>query len=627
MRRSMLPRFSLPLALGATACLPLALFAGTTTPQKSVGWQSVGNDAGGQRYSELDQINRRNVKQLELAWTYSTGETNGNTIECTPIVVDNVMYVTTPSPKVKIVALDASTGKELWKHDPKIGEVKSRIVASGGVNRGLAYWGDPRPTGPKRILFGAADGRLIALDAATGKPAPEFGENGIDLRAGSERDLANLSYGITSAPAVFEDNVIVGFSVGEGPGAAAPGDVRAFNIRTGKQAWRFRTVPAPGEFGHDTWSKESWKERGGANAWGGFTIDDKRGIVFCGTGSPSFDFFGGDRPGTNLFGNCVLAIDARTGLRLWHFQVVRHDLWDYDNPCPPVVTTITQGLQKLDVVAQVTKTGNCWILNRLNGKPVFGAEERAVPPSITIGEAAQPKQIFPLKPPAFSKQHFGPNDVTNISKEASDYVLKKLLLLRSGAIFTPPSLRGTVTTPGFHGGATWSGASVDPETGILYVNNNNVPNVTTLTQDADGKWGHAGYGRFEDQDKYPAIKPPWGQLTAIDLNEGNLLWQSVLGEYPELTAKGVPQTGTESFGGTIVTKGGLVFIGGTKDEKMHAFDKTTGKLVWDYKLPAGGYATPCTYMVNGKQYVVIAAGGGGKLGTKTGDKYVAFALK
>jgi quinoprotein glucose dehydrogenase len=618
--------YSLPLAICATLSLPLALLAGGTPP-KSMGWENVGNDKGGQRYSELDQINRRNVKDLQLAWTYSAGESNSNTIECTPIVVDGVMYVTTPSPKVKIAALDAATGKELWRHDPRVGDVKSRLIASGGVNRGLAYWGDARPDGPKRILFGSADGRLIALDARTGKPAPEFGETGIDLRAGSDRDLTNLPYGITSAPAVFEDHVIVGFSVGEGPGPAAPGDVRAFNIRTGKEAWRFRTVPARGELGSETWEKEGWKERGGANAWGGFTVDDKRGIVYCGTGSPAFDFFGGDRPGQNLFGNCVLAIDARTGKRLWHFQVVRHDLWDYDNPCPPVVTTIRQGEQKRDVVAQVTKVGVCWILDRVSGKPIFGAEERAVPPSITGGEAAWPTQPFPVRPPAFSKHYFGPEDVTNISKESHDYVLAKLRQLRSGSIFTPPSLRGTVTTPGFHGGATWSGASTDAETGILYVNNNNVPNITTLTQDAEGRWGHAGYARFEDQNKYPAIKPPWGQLTAIDLNEGSIRWQVPLGEYPELTAKGVPQTGTENFGGTIVTKGGLVFIGGSRDEKLHAFDKTTGKLLWEYKLPYGGYATPCTYMANGKQYVVIAAGGGGKLGTKAGDQYVAFALK
>lgn len=617
------------LIAGSLALVPLGLRA-ADGPTRSVDWPNVGNDKGGQRYSTLDQINRKNVGSLQVAWTYKTGDANpaaNTTIECTPLVVDGVMYLTTANPKVKVVALDAGTGSEIWKFDPRVGEVKSRLIASGGVNRGVAYWSDGRPNGPKRILFGGADGRLISLDANTGKPDPAFGTGGeVDLREGMDRDLSQLPYGPTSAPAIFEDNVVMGFSVGEGPGPAAPGDVRAFNVRTGKEVWRFRTVPKPGDFGGDTWDEESYQDRGGANAWGGFTLDSRRGIVFCGTGSPAFDFFGGDRKGQNLFGNCVLALDARTGQRLWHFQVVHHDLWDYDNPCPPVVTTIQDGERKRDVVAQVTKTGHVWVLDRLNGKPVFGMEERNVPSAITAGEAAWPTQPFPLKPPAIAKQFFGPEEVTNLSPEAREDVLTRLRQLRSGAIFTPPSLRGTVTLPGFHGGANWSGASVDPETGILYVNSNNIPNVTTLTQDASGKWGHAGYSRFRDKDGYPAIKPPWGNLTAVDLNRGEFAWQIVFGEYPALKAKGAPPTGTESFGGTIVTAGGLVFIGGTMDEKFHAYDKTTGKLLWEYQLPAGGYANPCTYSVKGKQYVVIAAGGGGKLATKSGDTFVAFAL-
>jgi quinoprotein glucose dehydrogenase len=590
----------------------------------------VGNDKAGQRYSALDQINRKNVGGLKVAWTYNTGDSNASantTIECTPIVVDGMMYLTTANPKVKVVALDPATGKELWKFDPRVGEAKSKIVTSGGVNRGVAYWSDGRPTGPRRILFAGADGRLISLDAKTGRPDPAFGEGGeVDLRAGMERDLSKLAYGCTSAPAVFEDNVILGFSVGEGPGPSAPGDVRAFNIRTGKEAWRFHTVPQPGEAGHETWSGDGWKERGGTNAWSGFTVDQRRGIVYCGLGSPAFDFFGGDRAGQNLYGNCTLALDARTGQRLWHFQTVHHDLWDYDLPCPPVVTTIREGEGHRDVVAQVTKTGFCWILDRLNGKPVFGFEERPVPSTITQGEAAWPTQPFPLKPPALCRQLFTPEDVTTRTREVHDEVMSRFRQARSGSIYTPPSLRGTVQLPGPHGGANWSGASADPETGLLYVNTNNIPNIMTLTQDASGKWGITGYNRFQDTDNYPAIKPPWGLLTAVDLNEGKIAWQVPLGDYPELKAHGMTGTGTESFGGTIVTGGGLVFIAGTMDEKIHAFDKTNGKLLWEAQLPAGGYATPCTYSAKGKQYVVIAAGGGGKLGTRSGDSYVAYAL-
>jgi quinoprotein glucose dehydrogenase len=625
-----------PVLSALFACLTLALAAlagaggvaySAAAPSRDVEWPSTGNDKGGQRFSELREINRENVSRLRVEWTFATGDAagdNGSTIECTPIVVNGVMYVTTASRKTHVVALDAATGKQRWRFDPQLG--RRHQIAQLGVNRGVAYWEDPRPTGPKRIFLGTADGRLISLDAATGRPAPEFGNAGeVDLRAGQERNLKDLPYGVTSPPAVFEDTVILGFGTGEGPGPAAPGDIRAFDARSGKEVWRFRTVPRPGEFGNETWEGDSWKDRGGANAWGGFTLDARRGIVYCGTGSPTFDFYGGDRKGANLFGNCVLALDARTGLRLWHFQVVRHDLWDYDLPCPPVVTTIKQGEQKVDVVAQVTKTGNCWVLNRLNGRPLFGVEERAVPASITEGEAAHPTQIFPLKPPAFSRQRFSFEDVTDISPVSRAHVLERLKQARAGVIFTPPSQRGTVVLPGFHGGANWSGAAVDPETGTLYVNSNNVPNLGRLEK-KDGRWGHAGYNQFRDQDGYPAVKPPWGQLTAIDLAAGEFRWQIPLGEYPELKARGIPQTGTETFGGAIVTAGGLVFIAGTKDERFHAFDKRTGKLLWEVQLPAGGYATPCTYSAGGRQFVVIAAGGGGKLRTKSGDQFVAFAL-
>lgn len=592
-------------------------------------WPDTGGDKGRMRYSPLTQINRGNVKRLEVAWTYHTRDAGkGTTIECTPIVVEGVMYVT--SARAQVIALDAVTGKERWKFDPYAAITKSYPIASGNVNRGVAYWSDGKRRGARRILHGTADGRLICLDARTGKPDLRFGEKGeVDLRSGIDRDLSRLPYGVTSAPAVYKDRVILGFSVGEGPGPAAPGDIRAFDVRTGREAWRFHSVPRPGEFGSDTWEGSSGKERGGANAWGGISVDTKRGIVFAGLGSPAFDFYGGDRKGANLFANCAVALDARTGKRLWHFQAVRHDLWDYDLPTPPVVVTVRQGGRMREAVAQVTKTGYVFLLDRLTGKPLFGVEERAVPASDVPGEQASPTQVFPRKPPPFARQHLRADDITDISPEAHAYVRQKRATLRAGSIFTPPSLQGTINLPGFHGGATWSGASFDPTTGILYVNGNNIPWVAALTKKEGSEepdYGFAGYVRFTDKEGYPAIKPPWGNLTAIDLNRGEFVWQVTLGAYPELTARGIPPTGTENFGGTIVTAGGLVFIGGTKDEKFHAFDKATGRLLWEHQLEAGGYATPCTYAVNGRQFVVIAAGGGGKLETRSGDSFVAFAL-
>jgi quinoprotein glucose dehydrogenase len=597
---------------------------------KSSDWPNVGNDKGGARYSTLTQINRTSVKDLQVAWTYNTGDADpkrGTTIECAPIVIDGVMYITTVS--TKVVALNAETGKELWKFDPFAPGMKlSGPIVSGGVNRGVAYWTDGK--GSERILLGAPDGRLISLDAKTGKPDPAFGTEGIlDMREGLEGDMKRHPYGPTSPPAVFENLVIVGYSASEGPRPGAPGDVRAFDVRTGKQVWRFHTVPRPGEYGNETWPSNGWQNRSGVNAWGGYTVDEKRGIVFAGLGSAAFDFYGADRKGDNLFANSTIALDARTGKRLWHFQTLHHDLWDHDLPCPPVLGTIKQNGRSRDIAAQVTKTGFCYVFDRVTGKPIFDIEERPVPQSDVPGEYSAATQPVPVKPPPFARHNVGEEDVTDISPEARQEVMKLFRSLKAGAIFTPPSLSGTITVPGFHGGATWSGASFDPTTGYLYVNSNNMPNVTKITPppstDPTG-YGFDGYNRFLDKDGYPGIKPPWGLLTAIDLNKGEFAWQVVLGEFPELTARGIPPTGTENFGGTIVTAGGLVFIGGTMDEKFHAFDKATGKLLWDFKLPAGGYATPCTYSVNGRQFVAIAAGGGGKLRTKSGDAFVAFAL-
>jgi quinoprotein glucose dehydrogenase len=580
----------------------------------STEWANVGNDKGGMRYSALKQINKGNVKGLKVAWTYNTRDhdpNGGTTLECTPIMIEGILYITTV--KMHVVALDAATGKELWRFDPK----------SGGVNRGVAYWTDGVK---KRIIVAFQNGFMFSLDAKTGELDPAFGEGGVlNLKVGLEPDAARFGYGCSSAPGICKDYIILGFLSSEvGPGA--PGDIRAFDVRTGKEAWRFHTVPRPGEFGYDTWPANAWRDRGGANNWSGVTIDEKNGIVFCGTGSAASDFFGGDRLGNNLFANCTLALDANTGKRLWHFQTLHHDLWDHDLPCPPVLCTVKQGGKLVEAVAQPTKTGWLFVFDRRTGKPIHEVKEVPVAASDIPGEVASPTQPQPVKPPPFSKQTFTLDDVTNISPDAKTYVSDKLKGYRYGTAYEPPSIKGSVITPGFHGGATWSGASFDPTSGLLFVNSNNTPYICTLQQDATLGYNFTGYNYFRDKEGYSAIKPPWGNLTAIDVSKGTIAWQVVLGEFPELTAKGIPQTGTENFGGTIVTAGGLVFIGGTMDEKFRAFDSKTGKTAWEFKLPAGGYATPSTYMLNGKQYVVIACGGGGKLRTPAGDAYVAFAL-
>jgi glucose dehydrogenase len=603
---------------------------------RTVDWQQVRGDQGGMRYSSLAQITRDNVRDLQVAWTYHTGDADParrTTIECTPIIVDGVMYVTTV--KGKAVAVDAATGREQWVFDPFADPTiaaaiasKVRPIAANGVNRGVAWWSDPR-TKRGHIFLGTADGRVISLDAKTGTPDSTFGTKGVlDLRTGLDRDLSGLQYGVTSAPAVFEDLVIVGVALDEGH-VSAPGDIRAFDARTGRERWRFHTVPRPGEIGHDTWSGTSWRDRGGVNAWSGFTIDERRGLVFAGLGSAAFDFFGGDRLGDNLFANSTLALDARTGRRVWHFQTVRHDIWDMDLPSPPALVTVTHAGKRIDAAAQVTKTGFVFLFDRETGKPLFDVIDRAVPASDIPGERAAPTQPVPTRPPALVRQTFTAADLSTRTPEIAQELRERFGAARPGATFTPPSSNGTVTIPGLLGGANWSGASFDPASGLLFVNVNTLPYILTL-QPAKPDAGHPfeikGYTHFRDRDGYPAIAPPWGTLVAVDLNAGTIKWQKTLGAYPELVAKGLAATGTENIGGTIVTAGGLVFVGATKDARFRAFDATSGDVLWEQTLEAGGYATPATYAVDGRQFVVIAAGGGGKMQTPSGDAFVAFAL-
>jgi quinoprotein glucose dehydrogenase len=589
-------------------------------------WPNVGNDKGAMRYSQLTEINRSNVKNLKVAWTYHTGDSNeSTTIECIPIVIDGMMYLTTPG--VRVVALNAATGREVWKYDPYLEPKMPRQRYSSDVNRGVAYWTDGTKS---RIILGHTAGLLISLDAKTGKTDPAFGTGGVvDLRENMGRDLSKLTYGPTSAPAIYKDTIILGLACGEGPGFEAPGDVRAFNVRTGKEVWRFHTIPVPGEFGNETWENGSWATHGAANAWGGATVDEKHALVFVGTGSAAGDFYGGDRLGDNLFANCVIALDAKTGKRVWHFQTIHHDISDHDLPTYPNLVSVNHGGKKIEAVAQLTKTGYVYVFDRLTGKPLFHVEERPVPPSDLPGERAASTQPVPVKPPPYARQYITESDLTDISPEAHDEALKQFRTYRSEGPFVPPSFQGSITVPGLLGGANWSGGSFDPTTGILYVNSNNLPYVLKLEKNPEGSqypYKFMGYTHFVDKDNHPAIKPPWGLLTAIDLNKGSFAWQVPLGDFPDLKAKGIAGYGCDNFGGTIVTAGGLVFIGATKDEMFHAFDKSTGKMLWEYKLPAGGYATPCTYSVDGRQYVVIAAGGRGKAETKSGDSFVAFAL-
>jgi quinoprotein glucose dehydrogenase len=628
----------IPLLVGVFVSLSTVFLSSRNhAAQLSVAWPFVGGDANGSRYSELSQINTRNVKDLQLAWEFHTGglKPGSNTaIQCTPIVVDGVMYLT--GVDLTVFALEPATGKELWRFNPQ------RTRELGLRNRGLAYWSGtaPRPGGgsekAERIILAIPDGKMFSLDAKTGKLDPRFGIEGVvNLRDGIERDIEKTTYGASAAPAIYygkgQDLIIVGFSVSEGY-VSAPGDIRAFDVRTGKQVWRSISVPKPGEAGHDTWLNEGWKDRGGTNAWSGVRVDQKNGIVFAGLGSPNYDWYGGDRPGDNLYGNCVISLDAKTGKRIWHHQIVRHDLLDYDNPTAPLIATIKKDGKNIDVVVQGTKTGYLWVFEHKTGKPLWGVEEREVPKSTVPGEWTAAKQPFPVLPPALVRQGFSEKEVTNVSPESTAYIKERIKSqnLQYRGMYTPPSLEGTIFMPGYHGGATWSGVAYDPTTNWAYVNVNDMACLVGLkpSQTRPGMYEINGerFGIFKDQNGLPGVKPPWGYMMSVDLAKGEIKWKKPFGTWPGAEKFGLKDTGTENFGGAIVTAGGLVFIGSTMDAMFHVFDKTTGEKLWEYKLPAAGYAQPMTYSIAGRQYVVIACGGGGKPGSPTGDSYVAFAL-
>ena len=674
-------------------------------------WPHYLGDPATTQYSALTQLDTANVHLLTPAWSYASGDLdslNRSQIQCNPLVIDGILYGT--NPQLKAFALDAATGEELWTFDPA---VFNDELLGMGTNRGLSYWTD----GKQQRIYYPAGPYLYALNAEAGTRVQGFGENGrVDLHTGLG-EAASEQFVISTSPGIlFENLIIMGGRVSEDIGAA-PGHLRAFDIHTGALRWMFRTLPEG--------------SGGGANAWAGMSLDHQRGVVYVPTGSASYDFYGGDRPGDNLYANCVLALDARTGEKKWHYQTVHHDLWDRDHPATPVLLTVNHGGKEVDAVAQVTKGGYLFLLDRDTGEPLFPVEERPFPVTDLVGETSSPTQPIPVLPPAFTRQTLTEEDLYPFDSVMNREARELLAESRYGGPFIPPSKQGTILFPGFDGGAEWGGAAYSPSDRLFFVNANEMPwmlkmnpvdplagghpgqvaytiacqachgsdlrgggvfqspsllglaarldgptisrtilkgkgsmpafnwleaeQVSDITdwlltletaavvdaavpiaetqdkKEAGGKgaWPHPyimdGYKRLKTSDGHPMTAPPYGTLSAIDLDEGAIRWQVPLGEYPDLVARGIRSTGSENYGGPVATAGGVVFIAATLDEKLRAFRSRDGKLLWEAPLPAAGYATPAVYAVAGKQYVVVACGGG-KLGTPSGDRYVAFAL-
>jgi len=670
-------------------------------------WKEYNGDGARSHYSTLSQINLKNVSGLKVAWTYSSGGAdtiaNRTQLQCNPIIIDGILYGVSAS--TQAFAINAATGAELWK---------TNVTDNGGTtSRGVTYWSEGEE---KRIFFGAGKW-LYALNATTGKPIQSFGDNGrLDLTIDIERPGAD-GYVLSNTPnTVYKNLIIVGTRVNESE-TALLGDVRAFDALTGKKIWTFHTIPQQGEFGYKTWlNQPARKNIGGANAWTAMAIDRKRGIVYVPTGSAAYDFYGGNRPGNNLFANSLLALDAATGKRLWHYQLVHHDIWDRDPPSPPNLLTITVKGKKIDAVSLVTKQGQVFVFDRVTGKPVFPIPEKtfssvgAVP-----GERPSPTQPIPTLPEPFTRQGFTEKDLSPFVADR-DSIVAIIRKSKTGHPYIPIGFERTIFFPGTDGGAQWGGSATDPD-GIMYVPAKEIPvytslvhkqkssdkqltgnklyqlycaachgadrlgnhdgsypslvgidkrmtdpqihqllikgrgmmpslahiseaerkgvvdyimnrgNTNTITSTNKSKvpYQHTGYNRWYDRNGYPISNPPWGTLTAIDMNTGKRRWQIALGEYEELSKKGIPPTGTDNYGGPLVTSSGLIFIAASRDAHLRAIDKSTGQIVWSAQLPAAGYASPSTYSIDGKQYVVIACGGG-KLNTKSGDKYVAFSL-
>ena len=565
-------------------------------------WNDYGGGADSSQYSALTQINRGNVSRLQVAWTYPTGD--GNTYLFNPVVVDGVMYVLAKNNS--IVALDAVTGRELWLHENPRGRI---------TTRGINYW-ESRDRSERRLLFSHND-LLQAIDARTGKSIPTFGVNGaVDLREGLDRDPSKLRVQSGTPGKVFDDLIILGSATNQ-EYDSAPGDIRAFDVRSGKIVWTFHTVPRPGEFGHDTWPADAWKTVGGANAWAEMSIDERRGIVYIPTGSPKYNFYGANRTGANLFGDCLLALDARTGKRLWHFQMVHHDIWDYDNATAPKLLTVRHHGRTVDIVAQAGKTGFLYVFDRVTGEPLWPIEERPVPRSGMPGEQLWPTQPFPTAPPPFARQTFTEKDLSPFIEDPAERArfLEDIRGARNEGMFTPPGVRNTIQMPGNNGGANFGGAAVDPKHGTMFVVSKDLPAMLKLTAPA-GTPDSADpasirytspFGFMITSSGLSAIAPPWTTLTAYDLNLGTIKWQIPLGEVPELAAKGFANTGSHfPKVGPVVTAGGLIFTG-TRDRTIRALDVETGTVLWKAEVAAGIEGIPAVYQVNGKQYLVYCA--------------------
>jgi quinoprotein glucose dehydrogenase len=546
--------------------------------------------------------------------------------ESTPLVINGVLYFSTPSNRV--IALDAENGKEIWQFDPQAGHAGQRQFFQ---HRGVAYW-ESANRDDRRILFGTFDGRLVALDAKTGKRCRDFGEAGtVDLRSGVADAYPGAEYSVTSPPAIYEDLVITGAALPEYPSKGPSGMVRAFDIRSGKLVWAFHTIPQPGEVGHETWQEDSWRDRTGANVWSIISVDSEKGLAFLPIGSASYDFYGADRKGMDLFANSLVALDAATGKLVWYYQMVHHDIWDYDMPAQPVLITLRRDGKEIPAVAQVTKMGFVFILDRLTGSPLFPVEERRVPQGDVPGEAAWPTQPFPLKPPPLVRQTFSEADISEVTKESHEYCAELAHSLKTQGMYTPYDLELTLVMPGTLGGGNWSGASFDKSSGYLFVNANELGAVGAMQPQVANaperyRRGSKGgeYARFWDENEWPCQKPPWGTLNAVDVNKGEIVWKVPLGKVDQLGAT----TGTPNLGGSIVTAGGLVFIGATIDSHFRAFDAKTGEQLWVTNLEASAHATPITYVgrKTGKQFVVIAAGGGGYFRGRVSDTLAAFSL-
>ncbi len=675
-----------------------------------IDWGIYRGDNKGNQYSELDQINLENVQQLAIAWEYHHGNPAPPSMYSNPIVIDGLLYFTAPN--LDVIAINAKNGEEIWRFVAADHSISGEETS--GRNRGVAYWADHN--GDR--IFSFVKNKIYALDAKTGKQITSFGDKGyIDLNYDLPVDPSTAAVEMTTPGIVYEDHLIVAGRVSEGYNST-PGDVRSYNANTGALEWIFHTVPLPDEEGYETWNFEDGETYGGANPWGGFTLDRERGWVFFATGSPAPDFiYGGTRKGANLFGNCVVALDAQTGKKIWHYQNIHHDIFDYDNPPAPILCRLTIEGQPKEVVVQFTKMGLTFVLDMETGEPVFHTPEVPVPQTTIPEEESWATQPIPEKPPPLVRTHITENDLTDISPEAHAYALEQFRKYTSGPLYTPADETGVITTPGHQGGNEWGGGAFNPNTNMIFVNANEAPTInrlvkffdsgneevpalrgaTVYNQNCSGCHGIARQGLapaipaltnilldstairttivngrglmpafpqlddqsiedllaflelstdvfenmssqgkvkyssdapfFNDHEGFPAIKPPWGSLNAINLASGTLEWKVPLGEHLELSKRGIHQTGSKNFGGPIATAGGLLFIAATPDEKIRAFDQKDGRLLWEHQLPAAAYATPSTYMIDGVQYVVVVCGGGGKLNTPLGDAVVAFALK